>query len=186
MAYLKFLDSDAYIPCMVTPVGEHIVTLAFPGDAEVNTNGFDLFLDAKGEIDIGGTSYHGFQTIYRNDEITEAYNGYQLSNDGSVYVEPVVVIPEPEPLYEPTAEELAEQERQQAISILTDTIWNKKQELADTDYIIVKLYEYSLVGKECEEYDLDMLHSQRQSIRDEINHLEQELSVLLTVEEQEG
>lgn len=185
MAYLRFLDSNELVRCMVTPVGEHIVTLSFPDTVMVNTSGFDLFLDAEGKIDIGGISYHSFQTVCRNDEVTGAYNGYQLSNDGSVYVEPVVTIPEPEPLYEPTEEELAEQERQQSISALTESIENKKQELAKTDYIIVKLYEYSLVGKECEEYDLDELHVQRQAIRDEINDLEQELSVLLTAEEQE-
>lgn len=185
MAYVKFLNSEELIPCMVLPEKEHVVTLSFPDTASVNTSGFDLFLDAAGEIDIGGTFYHGFQTIYRNNEVTEAYNGYQLSNDGSVYVEPVVVTPEPEPPYEPTEAELAESARQQSISVCTEAIKSKKQELAETDYVIVKLYEYSLVGKECAEYDLEELHAQRQAIRDEINDLEQELSALLTEEEQE-
>lgn len=101
-----------------------------------------------------------------------------MSNDGSVYVEPVVIIPGSEPPYEPTEEELAERERQQQISALGEVIADKKQELAETDYIIVKLYEYSLVGKECEEYNLDEVHTQRQAIRDEINNLEQELATL--------
>lgn len=55
MAYLRFLDSEDLISCKVIPVGENIVSLVFPADIEVNTSGFDLFLDEKGKIDIGGT-----------------------------------------------------------------------------------------------------------------------------------
>lgn len=156
-----------------------MVRLSFPGDIVVNISGFDLFLDEKGEVNIGGDSYHGFNTIYRNDDYTAGFHGYQLSDDGSVYVEPVV--PEPDPPNEPTEKELAERERQQKISDISNQIWIKKQELSDTDYIIVKLYEYALVGKECEDYDLDKLHKSRQKLRDEVNRLTQELADLETV-----
>lgn len=179
MAYLRFLDSKELIRCKVIPESEHLVLLSFPGDIVVNISGFDLFLDEKGEVNIGGDSYHGFTTIYRNDDYTTNFHGYQLSDDGSVYVEPVV--PEPEPSHEPTAEELEEQERQQKISDISNQIWIKKQELSDTDYIIVKLYEHALVGKECEDYDLDELHERRQTLRDEINGLTQELIELESV-----
>lgn len=104
MAYLKFLDSQKIIQCIVVPESEHVVTLKFPDLVTVDTSGFDLFLDEKGELDIGGDSYHGYNTVYRNDDTTAEYNGYQLSNDGSVYEEQ----PQPTPV-EPTLDELKEQ-----------------------------------------------------------------------------
>lgn len=104
MAYLKFLDSKTLLKCTVVPAGNNIVTLKFPDSVTVDTSGFDLFLDAQGEHDIGGDSYHGFTTVYRNDEETAKYNGYQLSNDGSVYEDQ----PQPTPV-EPTLDELKAQ-----------------------------------------------------------------------------
>lgn len=79
-----------------------------------------------------------------------------MSNDGSIYV-----LPEEQPVHKPTKEELAEVERQSGISELQNQIQQKKDELAKTDYIPVKLYEYFLAGKECEEYDIDEIHAQR-------------------------
>ena len=108
MAYVRFLGDESVRKAIVVPNDkENIVTLKFEEEKEVNTSGFDLFLDEECEVDIGGDSYHRFTTMYRNDETTEEYNGYQLSNDGSVYVPPEPE-PEPEP-YEPTLEELKEQ-----------------------------------------------------------------------------
>ena len=49
-----------------------------------------------------------------------------------------------------------------------------KDELSSSDYKIIKAYEFSLVGKECE-YDIKALHEQRQLLRDKINELEAEL-----------
>lgn len=104
MAYLKFLDSQKIIQCIVVPESEHVVTLKFQDSVTVDTSGFDLFLDEKGELDIGGDSYHGYNTVYRNDDTTAEYNGYQLSNDGSVYEEQPHPTPE-----EPTLDEMKEQ-----------------------------------------------------------------------------
>lgn len=108
MAYLKFLDANKLIPCVVIPRG-NIVTLKFPDKIIVDTSGFHLYLDEQGEYDIGGEEYIGFRTVYRNDDETAKFNGYQLSNDGSVWVEPKPEpdIPEPEP-YVPTLEETQE------------------------------------------------------------------------------
>lgn len=92
MAYLKFINEDKLIECMVIPEGNNIVTLKFLKNVVINKSGFDLFLDKDGEVDIGGEVYRKFKTIYRNDEITEKYNGYQLSNDGSVYTPPISTI----------------------------------------------------------------------------------------------
>lgn len=111
MAYLKFLDSQNLIPCKVIPE-ENIVTLEFPGSVVVDKSGFRLFLDPEGEHDIGGEDYVGFTTIFRNDEVTAAYNGYQLSNDGSVWTPPEPEL-EPEPAPEPTLEEVRESKVQE-------------------------------------------------------------------------
>lgn len=174
MAYLKFLDSNKLIPCVVIPEG-HIVTLKFPNNIIVDTSGFLLYLDEQGEYDIGGDSYVDFRTMYRNDDVTAAYNGYQLSNDSSVYVEPV---PHPDPpVPTPTEEELAEQKRQENMAERMNQISALKLQIKESDYKIIKAYEYSLVGKEAE-YDIASLHLQRQSLRDKINLLETEIESL--------
>ena len=49
-----------------------------------------------------------------------------------------------------------------------------KQELAETDYQIIKCSEASLAG-EAMPYDVAALHAQRQAIRDQINELEAQL-----------
>ena len=102
MAYLKFINSSKIYKCTVIPQ-DSIATLKFDSDMEVSTAGFDLYLDEKCQTDIGVGFYHAFTTVYRNDTTTAEYNGYQLSNDGSIYVEP-----EPTQPYEPTLEELKE------------------------------------------------------------------------------
>lgn len=105
MAYIKFVGNTVPHRSVVIPNG-NIVTIEFEKEIVENTNGFDLFLDEECTVDIGGTDYHGFTTIYRNDDETKKYNGYQLSNDGSKYVEPE---PQPIPIpQEPTIEELQE------------------------------------------------------------------------------
>lgn len=86
--YIKFLNSNAPVECTVVPNG-NIVTLKFADNIVVNTNGFHAYLDAECQYDIAGDSYVDFTTIYRNDEETAKYNGYQLSNDESVWVRPL-------------------------------------------------------------------------------------------------
>ena len=101
--YIKFNHSDTLYKGSVVQNG-NVVTLMFPEKVPVNTNGFHCYKDEECEYDIGGNSYIGFTTVYRNDEETAKYNGYQLSDDGSVYVPPEPT-PEPEP-YVPTLEEV--------------------------------------------------------------------------------
>jgi hypothetical protein len=50
-----------------------------------------------------------------------------------------------------------------------------KTELAETDYKIIKCYEYQLAGQELP-YDIQELHTERQALRDQINELELALS----------
>lgn len=89
--YIKFNDSNNMVECSVA-LTEHVATLRFVGSIVVDTSGFHAYLDKNGEYDIGGSSYIGFTTIYRNDEETAKYNGYQLSDNGSVYSSPVLQI----------------------------------------------------------------------------------------------
>ncbi len=122
MAYLNFLQSKDFIKCFVTPSG-NVATIKFPEGTEpvISTKGFHLFLDAAGNLDIGGEDYLGYTTIYRNDEVTAVYNGYQLSNDGSVWTPPAPA-PEPEPTPEPTLEELQEAKVQEMNAVQQATI----------------------------------------------------------------
>ena len=103
--FLRFNDVEEIVSCEVY-VNKNIATIKFPdGETPVlNTSGFKLFLDETQEFDISGNSYLGFTTIYRNDDTTAEYNGYQLSNDGSVYVKPTP----PEQEQEPGLEEKTE------------------------------------------------------------------------------
>lgn len=101
MAYLKFLESEKIYKVIVIPESDTLVTVKFDNEKEVSTAGFDLFDDRFCAVDIGGDFYHEFTTIYRNDDTTAEYNGYQLSKDGSVYEEP-----EPPEPYVPTLEEV--------------------------------------------------------------------------------
>lgn len=51
------------------------------------------------------------------------------------------------------------------------TIDELEMQLASSDYKITKCWEYSLVGQELP-YDISLLHSERQAIRDDINRLQ--------------
>lgn len=85
--YIRFNNSNEPIKADVIRDG-HVVTLKFYDDIVVNMSGFTCFLDEKCEYDISGDSYFNFTTIYRYDTETKAYNGYQLSDDGSIWVKP--------------------------------------------------------------------------------------------------
>ena len=180
MAYLKFENSKALVKCDVVPLNGNVIALKFDGPVVVNTSGFSLFLDESGEYDIGGDFYKNFTTIYRNDDVTAEYNGYQLSNDDSVYIEEIV---NEETEHEYTDEEIAAREKNQKIETINTEIGRLKTELQTTDYIFVKSYEQSIVGESTDEYDFVALHNERQKIRDEINELEQQLADLEETEE---
>jgi len=89
MAYLK--HDDKVYQVTIKPSG-HIVTMEFlTGQPVVITTGFNVFLDPECKMLIG--RYPEYKTVYRNDAETAKYNGYQLSDDGSVYVEPIPPVP---------------------------------------------------------------------------------------------
>lgn len=92
--HVLFLDNTDTVEASVKKLGEHLIQIS---GAEVNLSGFHLLNDAGSVFG----KYDGFKTLYKENE-----DSYILSNDGSVYVEPVE--PEPMPVPEPTLDEAKE------------------------------------------------------------------------------
>ena len=85
--YIKFNNRSKIYNVSVIPQGDNIVTLKFRDEQpEVNTSGFHCYNDPQATLDVAGDTYVNFDTVYRNDDVTAQYNGYQLSNDGSHYI----------------------------------------------------------------------------------------------------
>lgn len=150
---------------MIKPINDNIIEVV---GLPLTSNGFTMYLDN----DMAVGDYKAYTTLYR----TIGEQVYQYSNNGSIYVEPEP-IPEPEP-YIPTEEELAEIEKQNKISELQSQISLLENKLFSEDYIIIKLYELSLVGETSNEYNVQSLHEERDAIRIQINDLQSQINVL--------
>lgn len=166
MGYIKFKNKETVSKVIVSEESPHVIRIT--GDnIIVNTDGFRLYLDADCKYPLDNGEYAAYTTLYRKGD-----GWYELSDDGSVYIEPV------EPVQpEPTDEELAEQARQQQISQVIAQIDDLKARIAASDYKIIKTYEYTLLGEQTE-YDIEAVHAERQALRDQINTLETQLSDL--------
>jgi hypothetical protein len=70
---------------------------------------------------------------------------------------------------------LTKQANRETTAPLKVRISSLKEELAATDYKVIKCAEYSLAKLDAP-YDIAALHAERQKIRDEINSLEIEVS----------
>lgn len=92
--HVLFLDNTDTVEASVKKLGEHLIQIS---GTEVNLSGFHLLNDAGSVFG----KYDGFKTLYKEND-----DSYILSNDGSVYIEPVE--PEPEPTPEPTLDEVKE------------------------------------------------------------------------------
>ena len=138
----------------------------------INTDGFRLYLDEGCKYPLDNGEYEAYTTLFRAGD-----GWYELSNDGSVYIEPVAPV-QPEP----TEEELAEQARQQQISQLTAQIDDLKARVITSEYKVIKTYEYILLGEQTE-YDMEAVHAERQALRDQINTLETQLADLTATAE---
>lgn len=165
MAYIKFKNSEGMEPVLALPVLPHVIRITT--DAEPVLAGFRLYLDEEGNYPLDNGEYEAYNTLYRQGD-----GWYELSNDGSMYTEVA-----PVQLEELTEEQKAELERQQQAADLRSRIAALKAQISATDYQVIKTYEYSLVGEESN-YDVKMLHRERQSLRDEINALEEKLAEL--------
>lgn len=152
---LQYQKDNSIYEIEFKKISKNIVEIK--GDFPVKEDGFTLSREEYED----NWDYSTFTTVYKEIE-----NGVQFSNDGSVYVEPVIPIP--------TAEELAEMEEQERIEAIQNEIDELKAQLGSTDYKVIKCYEYGMVGLESP-YDVQELHEQRQAIRDIINEKEAEL-----------
>ena len=166
MSYIKFKNKKTVQQVVVSEESSHVIRITGENLA-VNTNGFRLYLDEGCKYPLDNGEYEAYTTLYRKGD-----GWYELSDDGSVYTEPVAPV-QPEP----TEEELAEQARQQQISQLTARIDGLKAQIAASDYKIIKTYEYALLGEQTE-YDIETVHAERQALRDQINTLETQLAEL--------
>lgn len=92
MAFIQFLDSLQKVEAKVRIISDHVIELR---DVEENISGFISFSNKGKKIG----DFRNYTTIYR--EIT---GGYQLSDDGSVYIPP-----EPLPEIELTLEDVINQ-----------------------------------------------------------------------------
>ena len=165
MAYIKFKNKRTVNEAVVVkPQGSHVIRIE---GEEPNVSGFRLYLDKEKKFPLEKGEYEAFTTLYRQGE-----GWYELSNDGSVYQEP-----EEQKTVELTEEELAALERRQQIAILKAQIDSLKRQLESSDYQVIKMYEYSILGKQTE-YDIEILHQNRQAIRDAINEKEEALAKL--------
>lgn len=172
MGYILYKDKieEPVQQVIVSVESPHVVRIAAMGDAEapeINTSGFKLYLDPNCKYPLDQGEYEAYTTLYRKGD-----NWHELSDDGSVYTEPVAQV-QPEL----TEEELAELARQTQIQQVTAQINDLKSRIAASDYKIIKTYEYTLLGEQTE-YDIEEVHAERQTLRDQINALETQLADL--------
>lgn len=106
--HVLFLNNTDTVEASVKKLGEHLIQIS---GTEVNLSGFHLLNDAGSVFG----KYEGFRTLYKENE-----DNYILSNDGSVYIEPVE--PEPEPVPEPTLDEVKEAKVAEMNKAQQDTI----------------------------------------------------------------
>lgn len=96
MVNIKFLNEESAKQADVKSITSHIIEIS---GVEQNTSGFHILTDS-GEV---SGKYEDYTTLYREFE-----EGFQLSNDESVYVEPEPPVIEPVEPYVPTLEEVQE------------------------------------------------------------------------------
>ena len=69
------------------------------------------------------------------------------------------------------------EKKQEIINEKQSEIQDLQKELSETDYIMSKAYEYSLVGKTTD-YDIEKIHLERQALRDRINSIEEDIKLI--------
>ena len=109
MFNIKFLNEESVQQADIKKISNNIIEII---GVDQNLSGFHV-LKSNGAV-FG--KYENYTTLYRTIE-----NGFQLSNDGSVYVEPEPE-PEPEPI-EPTLEELKQQKINEVSNTCKETIY---------------------------------------------------------------
>lgn len=162
---IKYENLKSEYSAEVKIISAHVVQLT--GELPSTGSGFKVYRNDG--LMLG--NYVGFTTVYKAVE-----GGYQYSDDRSVYVEPII----PEVIIvEPTAEELAEKERQQKIADINSQILALKAQLKSLDYKTDKYVEQKDMGLPLD-YTIEEIYTEKQPLRDQINELETALSVLMT------
>lgn len=162
--YIKFLNSSKVLEdCTLRTIRQGVIRLNLKEKPENPYAGFMAYLDKGCTVLIG--NYEAYRTKYKDSEDKTVL----FLSTGEIYKEPPM-----EEIPEPTPEEIAAQEKERKIEELQAQIAGYKASIDATDYRIIKAYEYSTVGLEVE-YDIEALHKERQSYRDEINRLEEEM-----------
>lgn len=86
MAYIKFKDKEIPVRGTVKIVADNLIRIE--SNEEPNESGFFLYLDRDMRIPMSKEEYENYTTLYRQGE-----GWYELSNDGTVYVEPLPPVP---------------------------------------------------------------------------------------------
>ena len=91
MDKIRFLSNESVIDTNIKRISEHVIEVCFaeniPNDS-VLLGGFELINEYNG-YNMSGNTYHDYNTMYRMIDD----NTVQLSNDESVYVEPIPTQP---------------------------------------------------------------------------------------------
>lgn len=86
MAYIKFKDKSTPVTGSVKIINENLIRII--SNDEPDISGFSLFIDKNMKMPMSKTQYEDYTTLYNRGA-----SWYELSNDGSVYVEPEKPIP---------------------------------------------------------------------------------------------
>lgn len=175
MGYIKFKNKKTVSKVIVSEESPHVIRITGDG-LTINTDGFRLYLDEGCKYPLDNGEYEAYTTLFR-----EGDGWYELSDDGSVYTEPIAPV-QPEPTEEELTELGRQQQISQQISQLTAQIDDLKARIAASDYKVIKTYEYTLLGEQTE-YDMEAVHAERQALRDQINTLETQLADLTATAE---
>ena len=135
---------DVFIDGTCIPIGENLMDFSFEAETPQysHLSDFELY----NSHDVKFAEYGGYDTLYKEKD-----NGFILSNDGSVYVEPEPE-PEPEPVepYVPTLEEVQEQKVQEMNEYMEDSIaYGAQVELSDGSierFTLTDRDQLSLIG----------------------------------------
>lgn len=85
MAYIKFKDRELPVKGSVEIISENLIRIISEDGPDIS--GFSLFIDKNMKMPMSKVQYEDYNTLYNSGE-----GWYELSNDGSVYVEPIPVV----------------------------------------------------------------------------------------------
>lgn len=116
MSIIQFNKDKTVRLCKLFRVSDCVIEIMLEEeiDTEIILSGFNVLNENNYSIQ---GEYNGYNTIYQSFDDDNKH--YKLSNDGSVYVEPVIPDPEPEEEYIPTQEELEIQFQQNKSNKIT-------------------------------------------------------------------